>query len=128
VFFPVKLGDTISTIATPIARTLGLPCVDPVTKQLRPESGCAKRRQSINNFGDAFYDYFFKPETRKENQQMKFTVQITIAIDAENPGDALTKATPPNGELISVQGIMPRPQPMQRPVAGVTPPIKTVGI
>lgn len=42
------LGDVVHAVALPIARALGLPCVDPETKQLRPESGCAKRRASLN--------------------------------------------------------------------------------
>ncbi len=44
----VGIGDAISAIATPIARVLGLPCIDPQTKQLRPESGCAKRKAKLN--------------------------------------------------------------------------------
>lgn len=42
------LGDVVATFATPIARALRLPCIDPQTKQLRPESGCAKRQKEWN--------------------------------------------------------------------------------
>lgn len=42
------LGDVVAAIATPIARVLGLPCIDPKTKDLRPESGCAKRKKKLN--------------------------------------------------------------------------------
>lgn len=42
------LGDIISSVATPIAAALHLPCVDPTTKQLRPESPCAKRKAALN--------------------------------------------------------------------------------
>lgn len=42
------LGDAVAAVATPIARVLGLPCIDPATKQLRPESGCAKRKARLN--------------------------------------------------------------------------------
>lgn len=42
------LGDAAAAVATPIARALGLPCIDPATKQLRPESGCAKRKKTWN--------------------------------------------------------------------------------
>jgi len=42
------LGDTIERIAKPIARALGLPCLDE-NGELRPESGCAKRKQLLNN-------------------------------------------------------------------------------
>lgn len=42
------LGDLVSAIATPIARLLRLPCVDKNTKELRPESPCAKRKAALN--------------------------------------------------------------------------------
>ena len=42
------LGDKIAKIATPIARALKLPCVDPKTGQLLPETKCAKRRDALN--------------------------------------------------------------------------------
>lgn len=46
---PVRgLGDLVHVIALPIARALRLPCVDPVTKKLRPESPCAARRRNWN--------------------------------------------------------------------------------
>lgn len=44
----VGLGDAVAAVATPIARALHLPCIDPATKQLRPESGCAKRKARLN--------------------------------------------------------------------------------
>lgn len=44
----VKLGDKIHAVALPIARAAGLPCIDPATKQLRPESKCAGRRHRYN--------------------------------------------------------------------------------
>lgn len=46
--FSVGLGDAISSFATPIASTLGLSCIDPVTKQLKPDSPCAKRKALLN--------------------------------------------------------------------------------
>lgn len=42
------LGDLVAAVATPIARVLKLGCVDPATKQLRKESGCAKRKRALN--------------------------------------------------------------------------------
>lgn len=45
------LGDAVGAVATPIARALGLPCVDRGTGQLRPESPCAKRKAGLNRFG-----------------------------------------------------------------------------
>lgn len=44
----MKLGDLISSVATPLARTLDLNCIDPTTRQLRPESNCAKMRDQLN--------------------------------------------------------------------------------
>jgi hypothetical protein len=43
-----RLGDLVASIATPIARALKLPCIDPATNDLRPESGCAKRKAWMN--------------------------------------------------------------------------------
>jgi hypothetical protein len=45
------LGDIVHSLALPLARALKLSCVDPATKQLRPESGCAKRRARWNKIG-----------------------------------------------------------------------------
>lgn len=42
------LGDLISSVATPIASALNLPCIDQETRQLRPESPCAKRKAALN--------------------------------------------------------------------------------
>lgn len=42
------LGDLVAAVATPIARALRLPCIDPATNQLRPESVCAQRRETLN--------------------------------------------------------------------------------
>ncbi len=42
------LGDVVAAIATPIARALGLSCIDPATQQLRPESPCAQRKAALN--------------------------------------------------------------------------------
>ncbi len=44
----IGLGDMVASVATPIARIFSLPCIDPVTKQLRPESPCAKRKAKMN--------------------------------------------------------------------------------
>lgn len=46
---PIRgLGDVVHAAALPIARALKLPCIDPKTQQLRPESGCEKRRRELN--------------------------------------------------------------------------------
>lgn len=48
---PRGLGDLVAAVATPIARALHLDCIDPATQQLRPDSGCAKRRAALNRIG-----------------------------------------------------------------------------
>jgi hypothetical protein len=64
----MKLGDVISSVATPIAAALHLPCVDPKTGKLRPESGCAKRRDKLNDLSDTVYDVFWTQKPKgKEN-------------------------------------------------------------
>lgn len=42
------LGDLVAKAFTPIARALKLPCIDPATNDLRPESGCAQRKAMLN--------------------------------------------------------------------------------
>lgn len=42
------LGDAFASIATPIARLLGMDCVDKTIGELKPESECAKRRAKLN--------------------------------------------------------------------------------
>jgi hypothetical protein len=44
----LNLGDKVAALATPIARTLHLPCIDPATGDLRPDSQCAKRKAWLN--------------------------------------------------------------------------------
>jgi hypothetical protein len=44
----VFLGDLVAKIATPIAKSLGMPCVDKETGKLKPTSGCAKRKEALN--------------------------------------------------------------------------------
>lgn len=44
---PAGLGDVVERIAKPIARALNLPCLDS-NYSLKPESPCAKRRDTLN--------------------------------------------------------------------------------
>lgn len=43
-----NLGDVIASVATPMARVLKLPCIDPKTGKLKPDSGCQKRINRLN--------------------------------------------------------------------------------
>lgn len=45
-----KLGDIVERLAKPIAKALNLPCLDK-DGNLKPESGCAKRRDALNKLG-----------------------------------------------------------------------------
>jgi hypothetical protein len=62
----MKLGDAIEKAVKPVAQVLNLPCLDQYGN-LRPESGCAKRRDSINKFADAAFDIFWN--LTKEDKQ-----------------------------------------------------------
>jgi hypothetical protein len=44
----LRLGDAAAAVATPIARAFRMKCVDPATRDLRPESKCAKRKAKWN--------------------------------------------------------------------------------
>lgn len=65
-----KIGDKISSVATPIANALNLNCVDKQTGDLKPDSTCAKVRDDLNEgrYVDAFYDRFFKQAEQKQKK------------------------------------------------------------
>ena len=56
----MKLGDMVAK--NPIVHVIGkvTGCVDPTTNDLLPDSPCAKRRESLNNFSDAIYDHVWE--------------------------------------------------------------------
>lgn len=107
----MKLGDTVATIATPIARVLGLPCIDE-GGNLRPESGCAKRKELLNDFGTAVSTWFGYRD--RGEKIMKYIVTKQIEVEAESPEEAVAKSK--EGSTISLNA-QPRPQPAQ-PAAG----------
>ncbi len=101
----MKLGDAIATVATPVARALKMDCIDPETHRLRPESGCAKMRDNLNNgmtFTDAIYQRWFA--AKQQGEKMKY--QVTVVIEAEKLTEAAQTAES-IGEVISIQA---RPQ------------------
>jgi hypothetical protein len=132
-----NLGDKIASVATPIARALRLPCIDPVTQQLRSDSDCNKMRMNLNagmSLADAFYDRFWpsaipnasqelkNTNNKQEKQTMQYIVNKTqteqIAIDAENPKDAIEKVKNGEGQITSTSencSATPRPTPIQQP-------------
>lgn len=64
-----QLGDVISS--NPVVHAIGkvTGCVDPETNDLRPESGCAKRRDILNDWGNAIYDELFQPKKPKQQKE-----------------------------------------------------------
>lgn len=118
---PLKLGDAVSFVATPIARALHLDCIDPETNDLRAESPCAKAKQQLNMgvpLWSVFYDRFFSSNNNNEKETMetnKIQFVITVAVEAESVEEALQKKN--EGKTLSVN---PRPTPpAMRP--GVAP-------
>jgi hypothetical protein len=111
----MKLGDVISSIATPVARAIGADCIDPETRDLRPDSPCGRARSQLNAgipIWDVFYDRFFSSNQKEKGNKMQFI--ITIAVEAESVEEALQKKN--EGKTLSVS---PRPQP---------PPVRPLGI
>ncbi len=107
-----NLGDKIAAVATPIARALKMPCIDPETNQLLPESGCAKMRDNLNagmRMQDAIYHKWFT--AKQQGEKMKY--QVSIIIEAEKLTEAAQKAEA-IGDVISIQA-RPTPQQPQRP-------------
>ncbi len=105
----MKTGDAIASVATPIARALKLPCIDPSTNQLRPESGCEKMRDNLNNgvtFTDAIYKRWFT--AKQQGEKMKY--QVVVVIEADKLTEAATKAE----SIGEVLGIQARPEPQQQ--------------
>lgn len=95
----LNLGDAFAAIATPIARGLGMDCIDPETKQLRPDSPCAKRKEAMNQFGNRVQGYFLKPQQHKKGELMKFRCQMIVIVESEKAEDVIGKVKPPNGDL-----------------------------
>lgn len=57
----MKLGDAVHSVLHPIAENI----VDPVLgTDLHNCGGCGKRREWLNNLGDAIYDELFEPRTK----------------------------------------------------------------
>jgi len=115
----MKLGDAISSVATPIARAIGADCIDPGTQQLRPESACAKARKRLNNgepFLTVMYDRFF--EQRTKGEKVKYILQVEV--EADDLLDAISKKN--DGKVIAgnprpTPPTLPRPgQPIAKPV------------
>jgi len=111
----MKLGDAISSVATPIARALRLPCIDPETNQLRPESRCNQARVALNEgrYADALYDRFWtQSKNQNRREPMQFVITKQIAVEAETAEEALSKVN--EGKTISMS-VSQRPQQQAQP-------------
>ena len=54
----MQLGDAIEVIAKPIAKAIGMECHDKETGQLKPESGCAKRKAWFNMIHGKYQEWY----------------------------------------------------------------------
>ena len=106
----MKLGDAISSVATPIARAIGAPCIDPATKQLLEDSPCNKAKNRLNAGEPLFsvlWDRFF--EQREKGEKMKYILQVEV--EADDLTDAMAKWK--GGSVLAGN---PRPIPLQQPI------------
>lgn len=87
----MKIGTAISKVATPIAGVLGLDCYDPFTRDLRPESPCARSRQAldegrwIEGFVVTTFERFWsrKDQSTTEGKTMR-EYGVQCIVEAEN--------------------------------------------
>lgn len=65
----MKLGDAVETVAKPIAKALNLPCLDQ-QGNLRPESGCGRRKERWNNvnLGEAIWDFLWTDQSKDKKE------------------------------------------------------------
>ena len=121
----MKIGTAISHVATPIARLFNMPCVDPVTQNLRPESTCAKVAGHLDagRWGDALYDFIWRKDDVKREETtttMKEWVLIQQSgVQAETWQEAMSKLD--EAEIISVTV-----QQRQFPATGTMMPARQV--
>jgi hypothetical protein len=119
----MKLGDTISVFATPIARALGMDCIDPITNELRPESPCFKAKQALNEgrYWDAFNDRCFSKNGKHKEINMdaadEVPFQIVVITNAKSVENALERFRT-EGVTKSVNPIPQPPKPAQQQIAG----------
>jgi hypothetical protein len=81
----MKIGTAISNVATPVARWFNMPCVDPATNQLRPDSTCAKVRDDLDagQWRSALYDFIWRKgatETGERTNTMQQEAQEWIIV------------------------------------------------
>jgi hypothetical protein len=107
----MRLGDSVARVATPIARALHMPCIDPATNMLRPESGCGRRQQFLNNVSDSVFEFFSKPKNERSTMQFN----VTVLVEADNAKQAGNKIPDEVGEVVAIN---PRPQQPQQMVGG----------
>jgi hypothetical protein len=125
----MKIGTAISHVATPIARALNMPCIDPVTHNLRPDSTCAKVAGHLDahRWGDALYDFIWRDNTKEEITTMEkdWLIIQHSGVKAKTWQEAMSKVV--EAEVISVS-VQQRQMgtvmiPAQPAAAPATPPV-----
>lgn len=105
----MKIGTAISYVATPIAGAFGLPCVDPVTRGLRPDSTCAKVRNDLDagRWRDAFYDFIWRKNgtevTETTNMDKDWIIIHQMGVVAATPAEAIGKMNEAETIAVTVQ-------------------------
>jgi len=77
-----KLGDLVHSVAQPIAKGID----SALGTNMEGCSGCAKRRQILNDFSDKLYDKFWK---KTESKTMEYLVTKQYAVEASSPEEAI---------------------------------------
>jgi hypothetical protein len=108
----MKRGDTIASVAQPIAR--GIDAV--IGTNVAGCSGCKQMQENLNSgmsLVDSIYERWFK--AKQQGEKMKY--QITVVVDAEKCSDAVSKAES-IGEVLNAV-VKPIPQARPLPPTGV---------
>jgi hypothetical protein len=105
----MKTGDTIATVAQPIARSIDYF----FGTNIQGCGGCKQMQNNLNagmSFRDAIYDRFWKQPNNKEENNMQFIITKQIAVEAETAEEAVTKITEGTTISLSVNARTPLQQ------------------
>jgi hypothetical protein len=108
-------GDTIATVAQPIAKTLDYF----FGTNIAGCTGCKQMQQNLNagmSFSQAIYDRFWPGNNNKQELiTMQFIITKQIAVEAETPEEAFAKASEGTTISVSVNARPQQPGQVQRP-------------
>jgi hypothetical protein len=122
----MKLGTAISYIATPVAGALGLDCYDQITRDLKPESPCAKARASLDiaktpqEFATAIFDRLRSNKPKGDQMSEETETQyytIVLQVEALDAVEALQKKD--SGKVLAVTPQQQKPR--LAPTQGLAP-------